>query len=97
MSWSKYCVVSQTSRVHAVAANPAVNPPTAIRSDTKTTGATLQINSIKPEKRAQPKNNNLDYMIDRTFRNINRLFVLSFKNGNNDPTRDSFDKFTCHQ
>ena len=29
-------------------------------------------------------------MIDPTFRNINRLFVLSFKNG--DPTRDSFDK-----
>ena len=27
------------------------------------------------------------------FRNINRLFVLSFKNGNNDPTRDSLDKY----
>ena len=26
------------------------------------------------------------------FRNINRLFVLSFKNGNDDPTRDSFNK-----
>ena len=25
-----------------------------------------------------------------TFRNINRLFVLSFKNGNNDPTINSF-------
>ena len=24
---------------------------------------------------------------------INRLFVLSFKNGNNDPTRDSFNKY----
>ena len=26
-------------------------------------------------------------------RNINRLFVLSFKNGNSDPMRDSFDKY----
>ena len=32
-------------------------------------------------------------MIDLTFRNINRLFVFSFRNGNNDPTRDSFDKY----
>ena len=30
-------------------------------------------------------------MIDATFRNINRVFVLSFKNGNDDLTRDSFD------
>ena len=32
-------------------------------------------------------------MIDQTFRNINRLFVLSLRDGNNDPTRDSFDKY----
>ena len=32
-------------------------------------------------------------MIDPTLRNINTLFVLSFKNGNNDPTRNSFDKY----
>ena len=30
--------------------------------------------------------NNLDSMIDLTFRNINRLFVLLFKAGENDPT-----------
>ena len=41
----------------------------------------------------QPKNNNLDYLIDQTFRNINRLFVLSFKNGDDDATRNSFDKY----
>ena len=35
----------------------------------------------------------MDYMIDATFRNINRLFVLSFKNNGNDPARDSFDKY----
>ena len=32
----------------------------------------------------------LDYLIDPKLRNINRLFFLSFKNGNNDPMRDSF-------
>ena len=32
-------------------------------------------------------------MTDPTFRNINRLFVLSFKNGNDDPTRDPFEKY----
>ena len=32
-------------------------------------------------------------MIDPTFRNISRFFVLSFKNGDNDPTRDSFNKY----
>ena len=37
--------------------------------------------------------NNIDYLIDRTFRNINRSFVLSFKNADNDPTRNSFDKY----
>ena len=32
----------------------------------------------------QPKAKNLDYMIDLTFSNVNRLFVFSFKNGHND-------------
>ena len=42
---------------------------------------------------SQTKNKNLDYLIDPTFRNVNRLFVLSFKNDNDDPTRDSFDEY----
>ena len=50
-------------------------------------------NKYRSEITAQPKNNNLDYVIDATFRNINRLFVLSFKNGNTDTTGDSFDKY----
>ena len=29
-------------------------------------------------------------MIDPTFRNINRLFALSFKSGENDPTRNCY-------
>ena len=32
-------------------------------------------------------------MTDPTFRSINRLFVLSFKNGNNDLKRTSLDKY----
>ena len=32
-------------------------------------------------------------MIDKTFRNINRLFVLSFKNDDDYPTRNYFDKY----
>ena len=31
-------------------------------------------------------------MIDPTFRNINILFALSFKNGDNYPARTPFDK-----
>ena len=32
-------------------------------------------------------------MIDPTFINTTKLFVLSFKNGNTDPMRDPFDKY----
>ena len=32
-------------------------------------------------------------MVDATFRNINRLLVLSFKNGDNDPARALFNKY----
>ena len=48
---------------------------------------------MRPEVTTQPKKNNLDYLLDPKFININILLVLSFKNGNNDPTRDSFDKY----
>ena len=35
----------------------------------------------------------MNYLIDRTFRNVNRLFVLLFKNGNDDLTRNSFNEY----
>ena len=35
----------------------------------------------------------MGYLIDPTFKNINRLFVFSFKNGDNNPTRNYFDKY----
>ena len=54
---------------------------------------TISWNKYISEITTQIKDNSLDYLIDPTFRNINRLFVLSFKNGNNDPTRASFEKY----
>ena len=50
-------------------------------------------NKYRSELTKQLKNDNLDYMIDPTFRNINILFVLSFNNGENDPKGDSFDEY----
>ena len=41
----------------------------------------------------QPKNNSLHYLIDPTFRNLNRLSVLSFKNPENDLGRGHYDKY----
>ena len=41
----------------------------------------------------QPKNNNLDYLIEPKVTNINRLIVPLFKNDNNDPTRNFFYKY----
>ena len=39
------------------------------------------------------KNISLDYLIHPALRNITRLFVLSFKDDNDDLTRNSFDKY----
>ena len=44
-------------------------------------------NKLRSEITTQRKNNNLDCTVDLTFRNSNRLLVLSYKNGYNDPTR----------
>ena len=41
-------------------------------------------NKFSSEITKQPKAKNLDYMIDLTFSNVNRLFAFSFKNGHND-------------
>ena len=44
----------------------------------------------------QSNNNNLNYLIDVTFTNVNRLFVLSFAGiaGENNTTEDCRDFFT---
>ena len=54
---------------------------------------TISWNKYGSEIKTLHKNNKLDYMIDPTFRNINRLFVLSFKNDGDDPERNYFDKY----
>ena len=38
----------------------------------------------------QPANNNLNFLIDPTFNNVNRLFVLAFPN---EEDRSSFSKY----
>ena len=47
-------------------------------------------NKYSSEITTQSQNNTLDYLIDSTFRNVNRLSLLSFKNGNNDPFENWF-------
>ena len=44
----------------------------------------------------QTQNNNLNYLIDPTFTNFNRLFVLSFQRiaGENNTTKDYRDSFS---
>ena len=39
---------------------------------------------------SQPKNNNVNYLIDPTFMNVNRLFALSFRRNTNTDSRYSF-------
>ena len=41
----------------------------------------------------QPQNNNLNYLIDRTFMNVNRLLVLPFPRNNNTDSRYSFSNY----
>ena len=52
---------------------------------------TISWDKYRSEITAQSKINNLDFLTDPAF--TNRLFVLSFKNGNDDPTLDSFDNY----
>ena len=41
----------------------------------------------------QPKNNNLNYLIDPAFTNVNRLFVLSFPRNDNTDSRYSYSNY----
>ena len=41
----------------------------------------------------QPKNNNINYLIDLTFMNVHRLFVLSFPRNNNTDSRYYFSNY----
>ena len=54
---------------------------------------TISLNKHRSEITTHPKNKILDYLTDLILRNIDRLLVLSFKNGNEHPTRDSLEKY----
>ena len=50
---------------------------------------TVKWNKYMPQITVQPQNNKLNYLIDPTFTNVNRLFVFSFERTNVDDNRDS--------
>ena len=56
----------------------------------------IKWNKYRSQMTVQPQNNNLNCLIDPTFRNINRLFVLSFQGiaGENNTTKDRRDSFS---
>ena len=54
---------------------------------------TISLNKYRSEITTQPKSNNLDYLIDPTCKNIDRLFVLSFQNGDDDPSRSYSNEY----
>ena len=54
---------------------------------------TIKWNKYRSQMTIQPQNNNLNYLIDPTFTNVNRLFVLSFTRTNAGDDRDSFSDY----
>ena len=55
---------------------------------------TIKWNKYKLEMTNQTKTNNLNYLINPTFKKVNRLFVLSFEN---EEDRTSFSKYYVPQ
>ena len=51
---------------------------------------TIKWNKYRSQMTVQPQNNNLNYLIDPKFINVNRLFVLSFARNAEEDNRDSF-------
>ena len=54
---------------------------------------TIKWNKYRSQMTIQNNNNNLNYLIDPTFTNVNRLFVLSFARTNEGDNRDSFSHY----
>ena len=54
---------------------------------------TMQWNKYRSQMTIQNNNNNLNYLIDPTFTNVNRLFVLSFLRNNNTDSRYSYSNY----
>ena len=55
--------------------------------------STIKWNKYRSQMTIQPENNNLNYLIDPTFRNVNRLFALPFTRTNAGANRDSFSDY----
>ena len=53
---------------------------------------TIKWNKYRSQMTVQPQNNNLNYLIDPKFINVNRLFVLSFARNVEGDNRDSFSR-----
>ena len=54
---------------------------------------TIKWNKYRSQMTIQSNNNKLNYLIDPTFTNLNRLFVLSFATNNAGDDRDSFSDY----
>ena len=54
---------------------------------------TIKWNKYRSQITVQTQNNNLNYLIDPTFTNVNRLFVLSFTRTNAGDNRDIFSRY----
>ena len=54
---------------------------------------TIKWNKYRSQMTIQPQNNSLNYLIDPTFTNVNRLFVLSFSRNNNTDSRYSCSNY----
>ena len=57
---------------------------------------TIRWNKYRSQLTVQPQNNNLNYLINPTFTNVNGLFVLSFQRiaGENKTIKDRRDSFS---
>ena len=54
---------------------------------------TIKWNTYRSQMTVQPQNNNLIYLIDPTFTNVNRLFVLFFTRDDAGDDRNSFSDY----
>ena len=54
---------------------------------------TIKWNKYRSQMSIQPRNNNLNYLIEPTFTNVNTLFVLFFPRNNNTDSRCSFSNY----
>ena len=107
LSWSKNCVLSEedgnlitvtfqinSTKVYVPVVTLLMNDNIKFLENIEQRfKRTISWNKYRSEITTQPKNNNLDYKIVPTFRNINWLFVFSLENSDIVPKGDFFVKF----